>query len=201
MSASLRPAFAISRQPCSKIFFDFGQSYGAVSLYLPNTASFSSTFVLCPSRQRISRSTPVFSSAAAMARPKLLRASSANGLPFTPRITSLVRRTPSAGEPASTAVIRICRDAAVRSSWRRKIQPRAPVGPSSQSWLVVPLATVGKVRKRRLFRGARAPQAVSMHPSVNAPNRITALENRTTCTEPIPRIVFAFMVSFFDGRL
>ena len=77
---------------------------------------------------------PVFSSAAAIAWPKLLRASSANGLPKTPRITSLTCTMPSAGEPLSTAVTRICREAAVRSSWRKNIQPRSPVGPSSQSW-------------------------------------------------------------------
>lgn len=37
------------------------------------------------------------------------------------------------GEPLSTAVTRICREAAVRSSWRKYIHPRRPVGPSSQS--------------------------------------------------------------------
>ena len=32
MSTFFSPFFAISQQPCSKIFFDFGQSYGAVAL-------------------------------------------------------------------------------------------------------------------------------------------------------------------------
>ena len=85
-------------------------------------------------RQRVSFRIPLFSSfsASPMALPKAILASLSNILPPIPRITSPSWRTPSAGEPFSTLVIRIWRAKSVR---RRipHIQPLAPVGPRFQS--------------------------------------------------------------------
>ena len=111
--------------------------------------------MLFPARQQISRSTPVCSSAAVMARAKLLSRRPQTRCHSRPE-SRRSRRTPSAGDPASTAVIRICRDAAVRSSCRKKTQPR-PVGPSSQSWLLSgfpPLVRSGIVCSRSLSGGS-----------------------------------------------
>ena len=124
--------------PCARMRCDFGQSNGAVALNDPITGRFTTTSRVSPARHRVRASLPppASVSAAVMARPSSVRGSNENALPPAPSRTSPTASTPSAGEPASTAVMATCR-ASLVTSVSQNIQPRAPVGPRFQSFLAL----------------------------------------------------------------